>query len=103
MVYNPELMSESNWAYLASMEVAKDIQEDVNLFGAQIQAGVDNLYGALVDRKSAAPGKGGPRGQKEKGWNKEGENKDAIDRLQGIIEVEDPRFEKLKNESIGVW
>ena len=75
----------------------------MNLFGAQIQAGVDNLYGALVDRKSAAPGKGGPRGQKEKGWNKEGENKDAIDRLQGIIEVEDPRFEKLKSESIGVW
>jgi hypothetical protein len=34
MVYNPELMSESNWAYLASMEVVKDITEDVNLFGA---------------------------------------------------------------------
>ena len=34
MVLNPELISESTWAYLASMEVLQDISEDVNLFGA---------------------------------------------------------------------
>ena len=48
MVLNSELMSESNWAYLASMEVANDIQEDVNLFGAQ--QSVNNLYASALDR-----------------------------------------------------
>ena len=105
MVHNPDLMSESNWAYLASMEVATDIQEDVNLFGAQAH-GNASPFGQQIDRKQSvqAGQKGGNRGvQAEKGAKKEQVNKDALDRLQGIIDPEDSRFDKLKTESIGVW
>lgn len=50
MVFNPELMSESNWAYLTSMEVVKDIQEDINLFSNQQQP-VGGQFGAQMHQK----------------------------------------------------
>ena len=43
MVFNPELMTESNWAYLSSMETVKDIHEDVNLFGTMNQV-IGGMY-----------------------------------------------------------
>ena len=64
MVYNPELMSESNWAYLASMEVVKDITEDVNLFGAH-GLSTTNLFSSHLDRKQTSlqsSNKAGSRG-----------------------------------------
>lgn len=106
MVHNPDLMAESNWAYLASMEVATDIHEDVNLFGAQTQTSASNIFSNQLERKQSiqASGKGGPRGtQAEKSGKESSANKDAMERLQGIIDPEDPRFDKLKTESIAVW
>lgn len=51
VVFNPDLMSESNWAYLTSMEAVKDIHEDVNLFGTSNQL-IGGMYGsAQLDRK----------------------------------------------------
>ena len=51
MVFNPELMSESNWAYLTSMEVVKDIQEDINLFN-NLQQPVGGQFGSQMNLKS---------------------------------------------------
>ena len=45
MVFNTDLMSDSNWAYFASMEVVKDIYEDVNLLGP-VPPGTSAYYGS---------------------------------------------------------
>ena len=48
--------------------------------------------------------KGASRGAPaEKGGTHVKANKDAVDRLEGIIDAEDPRFDKLKAESTKTW
>lgn len=107
MVFNPDLMGTSDWAYLASMEFVKNISEDVNLFGAP-SGGNSGLFGSQFERSNntlsrGAGGAGRGPGQADKVVSKDTEDKDLVERLQGIIDAEDPRFDKLKSESISVW
>ena len=47
MVFSPDLVADSNWAYLQSQEVRKDIQEDAYLGGGQVTAAAGAQIGGL--------------------------------------------------------
>ena len=100
MVFNLDLMADSNWAYLGSMDGDRVKLEDVNSYGTFTphNSHSGGLFGApsMLDRK--AKGANDVKNISEKGGTTE--SHDLLQRLEGIVDPEDPRFEKLKTESL---
>ena len=78
MVFSPDLLTDSNWAYLQSQEVRKDIQDDANPGGIQVAAAtgvqVGGLYRGNQPGGSQAQRAGQPQGGKQA-------EKEVFDRL----------------------
>lgn len=100
MVFSPDLLQDSNWAYLNSQEVEKNVTVDVSLGEGQASAAKSSAHGNLFRGSQPGGAQAQRSGQPQAGKHAEQE---VFDRLQCIIDTEDPRFEKLKQENIKFW
>ena len=79
MVFSPDLLTDSNWAYLQSQGVRPEIQDDANPGGGQAVAAMGAQVGGLY-RGGAQPG----GSQAQRGGQPQGgkhAEKEVFDRL----------------------
>jgi hypothetical protein len=102
LAFSPELLTDGNWAYLQSHGIKgrENVQDDVGPGGSQTTAAAGTQVGGLY-RGSQPGGSQAQRGTQSQG-GKQAE-KEVFDRLQCVIDTEDPRFERLKAENIKFW
>ena len=108
VIFNPDLLDdEQNWAYLratqAQLEYGEgdDEQEQLEalLYGQTSGKGLKSLL-AQKERKMRANASAASQSAGDAATSEAGTESENFDRLRGILDSDDPRFERLHRENI---